>query len=270
MVLRNVLEGEVRRRTIEIMKFRGTDHQKGEYPFTIISGAGVVVIPLSAIQLRQKSSNVRISSGNPDMDGMCGGGFFRDSIILVSGATGTGKTLTVAQFLHGGASRGERCLLLAFEESREQMFRNATGWGFDFEQMERDGLLRVVCDYPEVNGLEDWLITIQAIVEEFKPTRVALDSLSALERVGSVKAFREFVIGVTSFIKSKEITGLFTSTTASLMGGSSITETHISTLTDSILLLRYVEMFGEMKRGMTVLKMRGSIHDKGIREFNND
>jgi circadian clock protein KaiC len=136
--------------------------------------------------------------------------------------------------------------------------------------MESEGMLRVVCDYPEMNGLEDWLIKIQAIVTEFKPKRVALDSLSALERLGANKPFREFVIGMTSFIKQQEITGLFTSTTASLMGGTSITEAHISTLTDSIILLRYVEMFGEMKRGLTVLKMRGSIHDKDIREFTID
>jgi circadian clock protein KaiC len=270
MILRNVLEGENRRRTVEILKFRGTDHQKGEVPFTIIPHGGLVVIPLSAIQLRQKSSDIRISSGSPEIDEMCGGGFFRDSVILVSGATGTGKTLTVTQFLEGGAAKGERCLLLAFEESREQLFRNAIGWGVDFDRMEREGLLRVVCDYPEVAGLEDWLIAIQAIIQEFKPKRVALDSLSALERGGSIKAFREFVIGITSFIKHQEITGLFTSTTASLMGGSSITETHISTLTDSIILLRYVEMFGEMKRGITVLKMRGSPHDKEIREFTID
>ena len=270
MILRNVLEGESRRRTVEILKFRGTDHQKGEVPFTIIPDGGLVVLPLSAIQLRQKSSDVRISSGSVDLDEMCGGGFFRDSVILVSGATGTGKTLTVTQFLRGGAANGERCLLLAFEESREQLFRNAIGWGVDFDRMEREGLLRVVCDYPEIAGLEDWLIKIQTIIEEFKPKRVALDSLSAMERGGTIKAFREFVIGITSFIKHQEITGLFTATTASLMGGSSITEQHISTLTDSIILLRYVEMFGEMKRGLTVLKMRGSPHEKEIREFNID
>ena len=270
MVLRNVLEAENRRRTIEILKFRGTDHQKGEYPFAIIPEGGLIVIPLSAIELRQKSSDIRISSGSPELDQMCGGGFFRDSVILVSGATGTGKTLTVTQFLEGGAAAGERCLLLAFEESREQLIRNATGWGVDFEKMERDGVLRLVCDYPEVAGLEEWLITIQNIIREFKPKRVALDSLSALERIGTNKSFREFVIGMTSFIKQQEITGLFTSTTASLMGGTSITEANISTLTDSIILLRYVEMFGEMKRGLTVLKMRGSIHEKEIREFTID
>ncbi len=270
MVLRNVLDDEKRRRTVEILKFRGTDHQKGEFPFTIVAGGGIVVIPLSAMQLRQRSSDIRISSGNEELDRMCGGGFFRDSVILVSGATGTGKTLTVTQFLQGGVAAGERCLLLAFEESREQLFRNARGWGFDFEGMEKEGMLRVVCDYPEVSGLEDWLIKIKSLVEEFRPNRVALDSLSALERGGTMKAFREFLIGLTSFIKHQEIVGLFTSTTSTLMGGQSITEAHISTLTDSIILLRYVETYGEMKRGITVLKMRGSMHDPDIREFTID
>ena len=267
LILRNMLEDETRRRTIEILKFRGCDHQKGEYPFTIVPHGGVIVIPLSAMKLSMKSSSARISSGNKELDEMCGGGFFRDSVTLVSGATGTGKTLTVTQFLQGGAEAGEKCLLLAFEESRDQLVRNATGWGFDFDKMERDGLLRVVCDYPDLTGLEDWLISIQQIITEFKPRRVALDSLSALENAGTLKAFREFVIGLTSFLKHQEITGMFTATTGSLMGGDSITESNISTLTDSIVLLRYVEMFGEMKRGLTVLKMRGSAHDKAIREF---
>ena len=267
IVLRNALEDERRRRTIEILKFRGASHERGEYPFTIIDGEAMVVFGLSGIELKQRSSDIRITSGNDALDEMCGGGFFRDSVILVSGATGTGKTLTVTQFLAGGAARGERCLLLAFEESREQLFRNASGWGVDFERLEADGALRVVCEYPETSGLEDRLFRIRREVEAFKPNRLAVDSLSALERAGGQRGFREFVIGLTSFIKHQEIGGMFTSTTPTLFGGQSITEARISTLTDSIILLRYVETYGEMRRGLAVLKMRGSMHDKDIREF---
>jgi circadian clock protein KaiC len=270
IILRNILEEEKRRRTIEILKFRGTNHQKGEYPFSISSESGIIIIPLSAIELKQKSSNVRISSGSEELDTMCNGGFFRDSVILVSGATGTGKTLMATEFMEGGTSKGERALLFAFEESREQLFRNASGWGIDFEKAEEEGLLKVICEYPEVTGLEDHLIRMKQMIEEFKPNRVAVDSLSALERVSTLKSFREFIIGLTSFIKHQEIAGLFTSTTTSLMGGSSITEGHISTITDSIILLRYVETYGEMRRGITVLKMRGSKHNKDIRELTID
>lgn len=267
VILRNVLEDEKRRRTIEILKVRGTSHRKGEYPFTVIPADGIIVIPLSAIELRQRSGDIRVTSGNADLDRMCGGGLFRDSIILVSGATGTGKTLMVTHFVAGGAASDERCLLFAYEESREQLGRNATGWGIDFDNLEAEGKLKVICDYPESASLEDHLVRIKEYIEEFKPNRIAVDSLSALERISTVRGFREFVLAVTSFCKHKEITGLFTSTTPTLTGGSSVTEAHISSITDSIVLLRYVELYGEMRRGITVLKMRGSSHEKNIREI---
>ncbi|MBT7790854.1 MAG: circadian clock protein KaiC, partial [Calditrichaeota bacterium] len=217
-------------------------------------------------QLTQKSSNTRISSRSSELDAMCGGGFFRDSIILLSGATGCGKTLMVAEFMRGAIKNDDRCMIFAFEESREQLFRNASGWGIDFKKMDDKGNLKVICAYPEVAGLEDHLIKIKMEIEAFKPQRVAIDSLSALERVSNEKSFREFVISLTSFIKEKEIAGVLTSTTETLMGGSSVTEAHISSITDAIVLLRYVEMWGELKRAITVLKMRGSLHDKDIRE----
>ncbi|MFP4393188.1 MAG: circadian clock protein KaiC, partial [Desulfohalobiaceae bacterium] len=270
IILRNVLEEEKRRRTMEILKFRGATHQKGEFPFTILQGRGCVVIPLSEIDLEYESTDLRITSGSPELDTMCGGGFFRDSIVLVSGATGTGKTLMVTEFIAGGVRNQERCLLFAFEESREQFYRNASGWGVDLRPMEKAGYLKVVCEYPEVSSLEDKLLQMQRTLDEFQPHRVAIDSLSALERVSTQKSFREFVLGITSYLKQLSTAGLFTSTAPTLLGGESVTEAHISTLTDSIILLRYVEIYGEMRRGLTLLKMRGSQHDKNIREFNID
>ncbi|HIK45891.1 MAG TPA: circadian clock protein KaiC [Leptolyngbyaceae cyanobacterium M65_K2018_010] len=266
VIVRNALEGERRRRTMEILKLRGTTHMKGEYPFTITND-GINIFPLGAMRLTQRSSNARVSSGVPTLDEMCGGGFFKDSIILATGATGTGKTLLVSKFLVDGCKAGERAILFAYEESRAQLSRNAYSWGIDFEAMEQQGLLKIICAYPESAGLEDHLQIIKTEISQFKPSRMAIDSLSALDRGVSNNSFRQFVIGVTGFAKQEEITGFFTNTTEQFMGLHSITESHISTITDTILMLQYVEVRGEMSRAINVFKMRGSWHDKGIREY---
>ncbi len=266
VILRNVLEAEKRRRTVEILKLRGTTHMKGEFPFTMGSH-GVSVFPLGAMRLTQRSSNVRISSGVKDLDEMCGGGFFQDSIILATGATGTGKTMLVSKFIEDAYRNNEKAILFAYEESRAQLLRNATSWGIDFEKMEREGILKIICAYPESTGLEDHLQIIKTEITQFKPSRMAIDSLSALARGVSLNAFRQFVIGVTGYAKQEEIAGFFTNTAEEFMGSHSITDSHISTITDTILLLQYVEIRGEMARAVNVFKMRGSWHDKRIREF---
>ncbi len=266
VIVRNVLEGERRRRTVEILKLRGTTHMKGEYPFTITND-GINIFPLGAMRLTQRSSNVRISSGISTLDELCGGGFFKDSIILATGATGTGKTLLVSKFLEEGCRQGERAILFAYEESRAQLSRNASSWGINFEEMEQKGLLKLLCCYPESAGLEDHLQTIKSEIAQFKPSRIAIDSLSAMARGVTNNAFRQFVIGVTGYAKQEEITGFFTNTTDQFMGSHSITESHISTITDTIILLQYVEIRGEMSRAINVFKMRGSWHDTGIREY---
>ncbi|WP_352805264.1 circadian clock protein KaiC [Mesorhizobium sp. M0340] len=270
VILRNALDRERRRRTIEVLKMRGSRHVEGEVPITLVVKQGIVAVPLSSLRLEQQSSTKRVTSGNPELDRMCGGGFFRDSVTLVSGATGTGKTLLVTNFLAGGAAAGERALLVGYEESRGQLFRNARGWGVDFEAMEADGRLKVVCIYPEAQNLPDHLLMIRELVEEFNPDRIAIDSLSALERIAPETGFREFLISLTSFIKKHEIAGLCTATNKSLVGGQSASEQHISTLTDSIILLRYIQEGDFMHRGIMVLKMRGSEHDKQIRRFTID
>lgn len=266
VVLRSVLRGEKVRRTIQVVKMRGDAHHTGEFPFTI-SRQGVSILPLSARELTQPSSSARVSIGNERLDEMLGGGLFRDSLAIVSGPTGSGKTLLAGTFASEGCRCGERVLVLAYEESRAQLLRNAQSWGMDFEKWENWNLLRVVCQYPEAMGLEDHLLMMQREIEAFQPSRLVIDSLSALERIGAVRYFREFVIGLTSHAREKELCTLFTCATPRLTGGDSITEAHISTITDAIVLLRYVEIGGDLRRALSVIKMRGSQHTKSAFEF---
>jgi circadian clock protein KaiC len=266
IVLRHTLQEEKVRRTIQLYKLRGDRHFKDEFPFTI-EKEGFCILPLSAAELTQASSMDRTSFGSAKLDEMAGGGLFHDSVILISGPTGSGKTLMATTFAAEACRRGERALLLGYEESRPQLIRNAQSWGVDFQEWERKGLLRMVCQYPETQGLEGHVYAIQREIEQFQPHRLVLDSVSALERIGQNRNFREFVIGLTGFVKAKQICSLFTSSSPQLSGGDSITDAHISTITDAILLLRYVEKRGALSRGVIIIKMRGSKHDKQFHEF---
>jgi circadian clock protein KaiC len=266
LVLRNAMVEHRRRRTIEALKFRGTWHRTGEYAFAITAGQGLVVIALSDIRLTQPSSDVRISIGNAGLDAMCGGGPFQDSIVLVAGSTGTGKSLLALEFLAAGGL-ADRGLMLAYEESEGQLTRNARNWGHDLAAMQASGRINLVCQYPWSESLERHLVRITTAIDEYRPTRVAIDSLSALRRIASPGMFQEFLLELTSFLKEREIPTLLTTTT-SLFENPSATGIGASTLFDSVVLLRYVEIFGELRRGITVLKMRGSDHDKTIREWN--
>ena len=133
------------------------------------------------MQLTQSSSNERVSTGNAELDRMTNGGIFRDSIFLVSGPTGGGKTLMSTVFTAAGCREGEKALILAYEESREQLLRNANSWGVDFQALEEKGLLRIICQYPESLGFEDHLLMIRREIELFKPHRLVMDSISAMD-----------------------------------------------------------------------------------------
>jgi circadian clock protein KaiC len=270
VILRNVIEDEKRRRTVEILKLRGAPHRSGEFSFTIVPGEGISVIPVALITTRHQSSHERVSLGNAELDDMYGGGPYRDAVTFVSGPTGIGKTLMASTFMAAGVAAGERCLLQSFEESRDQIMRNATSWGLDLDAMERSGLLRVVAEFPEVASLEDHYVSIRQLIDDFQPQRIAIDNLSALERVATHRGLRDLIVGFTSFVRQREISSLFTSSTPSLVGAESVTESHVSALTDAIVLLRYVEVAGVVRRAIAVLKVRGSAHDRRIHEFTID
>ena len=170
VILRNEREAAQRRRTVEVLKLRGAEHRKGEFPFVINPKIGVEIVPFSTSRPGEAAAE-RMSLGTVELDQMCGGGIWRDSLVMVTGATGTGKTLMGVQFIAAGLASGERGLLLSLEENPSQLVRNAKSWGIDLGAPQRDGRLRIVSRYPERTGLEDLLIDIKHNVDEFAPQR---------------------------------------------------------------------------------------------------
>ncbi|HEV2062042.1 MAG TPA: ATPase domain-containing protein, partial [Solirubrobacteraceae bacterium] len=254
MILRNALEGQTRRRTVEVLKLRGGSHLKGEHLFTIHAGTGLVVVPQEAVSLEYHVSGIRLTSGLPELDAMCRGGFYDKSLVLVTGATGTGKSLLATHFIAGGVAAGQRALLHSFEESRNQLVRNAARWGHDFERMEADGALRIVAEAPEAQSLEDHLLRMKEEIAEFRPDRIAIDSLTALQRIATARSFREYLLGLSFHVKTRAVVGMVTAATEELGGGTMSGELHVSTVSDTIVVLQYVGRGAEIARGLVVLK----------------
>jgi circadian clock protein KaiC len=267
IVLRNALEDEKRRRTIEVLKLRGGAHQRGEHLFTVAPGKGIVVVPHENVDFDQSTSSRRLTSGNEALDAMLGGGLFDKSLVLVAGPTGAGKSLLATQFVAAGASSGESSLLLSFEEGRGQLARNAAAWGLDFDDLERRGQLRILVSAPESAPVEDHLMHMKQNIEDFHPDRVAIDSLTALQRISTLKTFREYLLGLTFYIKNNALLGLLTVAGVDLLSDHDAADLHVMTSSDTIITLSYVGLDGAMRRGISVLKMRGSNHAKDLHEY---
>ena len=262
------LRGE-RERTVEILKFRGSTHDSEEAPL-IVTARGMSIYPRPKPKLGGKGFSDKISTGISGLDELLHGGVYKNSTTLVSGASGTGKTVTTLHFIIEGARKKGKSLLIEFEESPDQLYRNAHSFGWDLKQYVDQGIVQLVCHYPEDLKAEQYLQMIQELVIDNKAKRVALDSLSALQRIYTEEKFREFVIGLNAFLKMYDVTSLLTNTTSQLLGVTEITETHLSTATDNIIILKYVELGGEMRRLVSVLKQRGSMHAKDLMEFTVD
>jgi circadian clock protein KaiC len=253
-------------RRLRIVKYRGTVHGTNEYPF-LIDEAGISVLPITSIALKHDVSDTRISSGVPRLDAMLGGeGFYRGSTILVSGTAGTGKTSLAASFADATCRRGERCLYFAFEESERQIVRNMRSIGIQLDPWIQKGLLQIHASRPTLHGLESHLVTIHKLITQFKPSVVIVDPISNLTSAGSAKEAQSVMLRLVDYLKTGQTTAFFTSLNA---GGSSIegTEISVSSLIDSWLLLRDIEIGGERNRGLYVLKSRGMPHSNQIREF---
>jgi circadian clock protein KaiC len=257
---------QVSTRRLRIVKYRGSSHGTNEYPF-IIDSRGLEVLPVTALHLQHAASAERISTGIPRLDTMLGGrGFFRGSSILVSGMAGTGKSSIAASFADATCRRGERCLYFALEESPQQIARNMRSIGLDLEPWVQAGQLVFHSSRPTLFGLEMHLTTIFRAVTELEPSAVIIDPLSNLSSIGSYLEVMATLLRLVDFLKSRQVTALFTSLVSN-GDAENDTDLGVSSLMDTWLSLRNLESNGERNRGLYVLKSRGMSHSNQIREF---
>ncbi|MFH1590347.1 MAG: circadian clock protein KaiC [archaeon] len=258
--------GDELQRRLQLIKMRGRGYHTEDLFFKI-GKSGLIVYPKLRVSLDNKSTSTRVSTGIKSLDGLISKGLFQGSTTLVTGSTGTGKSLFGIQFLLDGLRKGERCLLLGFEESRDQILRNAKAFGWDLAVYEKKGLLTIRCAFPAEHLLEEHLADIQTLIEKRDILRCVVDSLSAIANSSIAEEFQSFSNRLNIYLKSRGVTSMFTATSGSSVGSSGFSENNLSTITDNILMLRFVEMQGELRHVLNIVKMRGSGHSKGLKKY---
>jgi circadian clock protein KaiC len=252
-------------RRLRIVKYRGTLHGTNEYPF-LITQQGISVLPITSLGLDHKVPPGRVSSGVKELDDMLGGkGYYRGSSILLSGPAGTGKSSLSAAFVDAACKRGERCLYFAFEEATNQILRNMRSIGIDLAPHVKKGLLQFHVTRPTMYGLEMHLVTIHDLIKQHEPQIVVLDPITDFFVVGSHAEVKSALTRIIDFLKTNQITGLFTSYTEENNPYESVVG--VSSLIDAWISLRNLENNGVRQRGLFVLKSRGMAHSNQIRSF---
>lgn len=265
IALDNRVADAVSTRRLRVVKYRGSTHGSNEYPF-LIDHQGISVLPVTSLELKHSVSRERISTGVAELDRMLGGaGFYRGSTVLVSGTTGTGKTSLATALVNSACARGERCTFFSFEESPEQLLRNMESVGFHLRQWVDKGVLTFHTVRPTTFGLETHLLRMHQHVQEFSPSVVVIDPVTALLHTGSQVETGSMLLRLIDHLKASGITSILVALVSGLAEDKNSVD--ISSLVDAWLLLREIESGGERNRGLYVLKARGLAHSNQIREF---
>jgi circadian clock protein KaiC len=260
------VEDQISTRRIRIVKYRGSTHGTNEYPF-LIGRDGINVLPVTSLMLEHEAPSERVSSGLPALDDMLGGqGYYRASTVLLTGTAGTGKTTLSAHFVNAACARGEKCLYFLFEESPQQMLRNMKSAGIDLQRWVDKGLLVFHAERPSRHGLETHLLEMHQAVETFDPDVVVVDPITNLMAVGTNTDVRSMLTRLIDFLKTRGVTAMFASLTTSGETFES-TETLISSLMDTWVLVATETVDHRRERMLYVLKSRGMPHSDEVRRF---
>jgi circadian clock protein KaiC len=268
--LTNPKQGMQNVRRLNISKMRGVNYFTGDHPFAI-STQGITVYP----RIKTPPSPPKItmgtdlvSTGVEGLDNMLHGGLPRGTATLVAGGAGTGKTLISLHFIIQGAKQGEPGLYVTFQETPDHLKAVGRNFGWDLDDYIESGLIKVLYTSPVEMGVDEHTHSIEQAIDEIGARRVVIDSLMDIEIATPNKVrFKDYVYSLVNEFRSQGITSILTNEIPELFGPLQLSAQGISFISDNVILLRYVEIGSVLRRGISVLKMRGRDHDKAVREF---
>lgn len=212
----------------------------------------------------------RVKTGSPGLDEILRGGLLEGSATLVEGSAGTGKTTLALQFIMQGVQENQHGIIFTFEQFPEQYYDCAEELGWDLRGLQKAGKLQVVFTTPEdfLSDLEDGDGRVAKLIQTHGTKRLALDSITHFEKLSpDIGELRRIETDIVHCIKREDITSILLKENANVLGKWDVSMNKIPFIVDTYILLRYLEMESEIKRCLMVLKMRGSDHDKDIREY---
>ncbi len=259
-------------RKLQVVKSRGIAAMPGLHTFRITQD-GVRVFPRISLAGSEKDVVVpsgRMASGIPGLDAMLGGGIPYGDAVVVSGPSGSGKSMLATQFIAAGCVQGEPGVIIVFEEHPQEYMRRAATLGLDLAQMERDGTLKILYLRPLDLSPDETLHAICAAADQIGAKRVVIDSLSGFELAlaATFRAdFRESMYRLVNRLTGLGMTVLMTMEVTETFRELRLSPYIISFLADTIILLRYVELAGHLAQSLMVVKMRNSSHSRDMRMY---
>ena len=258
-------------RKLQVVKTRGRAHMPGLHTFKM-SDAGLQIFPRIPEQTSKRApqKRLRLSTGVAPLDNMMGGGVISGDAVMLTGPAGSGKSTVATQFMAAGLNKGESGVIAIFEEYPEEYLARASARSPVIKKMVKAGKLALIYLRPLDLSVDEALAAILEAVDKLGATRVVIDSLSGFE-VALAPTFREdFRDSFYRLVGTLTATGVTVFMTAEVAEGFSdarFTTERVSFITDEIIVQRYIEMEGELRRVIAVIKMRGSEHSHEFRTY---
>ena len=256
------------RRRLRVIKYRGKDYRGGYHDYVIKRG-GLNVFPrLIAAEHRGGNACAKMASGVQELDDLLGGGIEEGTSTLIVGGAGTGKSTISAQFCAAAATRGQKSILFMFDESPNTLFSRCKGVGIDLEEHVKSGLIKLVQVDPAELSPGELAFQIRQAVEHDHIKIVSIDSLNGYLNAMPEERFLIIQLHeILMYLAQQSVATLLIGAHHGIIGSQMSTPVDASYLADAVILLRYFEAKGEVRQAISVVKKRGGIHERTIREF---